>query len=599
MQKKHKILVSAGGLLAGVVALVGMTSVMVSSGVSAKGTGLEFPYHDLTVSVLPEFAVVSAVTAEWGTVRVGPKAVTLAEEESAAGFEQTTGNTSTYTDIPDSDVTIVDASISVSLPGNSADPVASPSSYKIERTMEIDGASTGVWFVLDDDATGTLYTDDDVVYKGSYTYRVTPETADGTEQTSVEVAQVASARQIFSGRWDNGQIVLEVKPSPLQPAQFQYATIREFDHVERDARHSTTITVVNKRHLSDGITTISFTPTWDDGDIRYYTMSLYTKRSPNHRFVLARLRVMPIAIRQGDVEPSKPGKPSVSVGDDGKIQLAWDTNNTARESVGYEVKRRPLRPINQAAPTHVTATVASSVTLPAHGTADPPYEYSITPLKRDVTRGTSVSDNNDDEGTVRPKCLNPVTGAEPMDIEILYLFPDITKPWGTGTPLTFDVLAVDIYQRPCGFLDARDFYLQRMFYYKHMVDPSCPQSDLSCTVLNLSIRRLLRGGVHSDIVLGVNGGTVEDLYDTPAVVWGVGGWRAVGFTDHDYSPGRYGAIYRACLVGVDECSLWIDVPIENIGVSVIPFLQGEYPTDFEDREFGPGLMEISTWPVNP
>ena len=581
--------------MVGVLSVVGLIWEVTSDTVSARETREQAPYSDITVSVVPASAMTWTATESWGTVEFKPATVVLEEETRAAGVEQAAGTT--HTDITDSAVTIVDAAVNVDLP-TGADDV----SYQIERAIAVDGV-THDWFVIASAATATDFSDDDVIYKGSYQYRVTPQ-GDSVENPTPTVSTYeAPARQIFAGRWENNQIVLEIRPNPLQPAEFQYVTIKEFDHVEMDQSHETTVTIASRRQLSDGVTQIAFTPAWDDGDIRSYAMSLYYKRGPNARFEQASLRVAPVAIRKGDVEPDKPGEPDVLVNEDGTLQVLWDENNDARKAVGYEVQRRPLlRPIQNNAFESVVVTTKNTVQVPkssAEGTVD---EFRIRPLKVNITPGTTVSEIAGKEQQPRPLCLTPVILENPIRMEVLYLFPDLTQPWGQGTPLTFDVLAIDGFQRPCALLDASDFYLQRMFYYKHMLDPSCPDPALSCTVMNKPVDRQPGGvAVYSGWLYGVKGGEVENLYDTHAVIWGSGDWRAVGFTDHDYQPGRYGALYRVCTVGVEFCSHWLDAPIANVGVGVIPFKRGDYLVDFETREFipGDGLTTFGTWPNRP
>ena len=523
-----------------------------------------------------------ATGTEAGTQSTGASVPQRANPAQPANSGTSTLN-STQTPVPDSAVTIIPAYVSVSWDADSQNPV----SYRVERGMDIDG-SVQSWYTLAEAHTTTRFADNDVVYKTKYQYRITPRLADNTTLAKITKTYTAETRNILAGRYANGKIELEFQADPLLPMDVQYVTIKEHPYNERSS--SNAITLVDKRAFTTNKSTHSFTPAWATGTNRYYAIQLYTKIPPSRQYQLSTLQIPPIAIRNGTAEPDTPGTPSLTTDADGTVTITWASNNGAHRTAGYEILRRPARPINAWMPKHYTTTT-TSLQLPDDTPNGPAYEYSVAPIKLDGTRTTKSGGEKQHPNLRTPKCLDPTLppGAQQKDVHILYLLPDITALTGYGATRTLDLIVTDEWSRPCSAIRADDYYLQRSIYYKHTLDPSCPRQNLSCTLINEPTI------VQRSAVSPSSGAVIENLTKTPATVWGTRLWQAIGFTDNDLKPGRYGMLYRACTVDNSKCSLWVDVPIHNASVPFIPFTSEVQDLTPITRPFDSGIVLDNTW----
>ena len=577
MQKTHKsFAVGAVGFI-GLLVLSFAWLFGAQSNAFAQGGGTT-TYENVTVTTVEDVTV----TGTWGSVTV------TAEGESATGVTKGTGSdgdgssgrSTTATPLTDEHVTIVAGLNNVTWSmDNPADAVA----YRVKRSMSIQGEQSP-YQTLTNSQTGLRYPDWDVMYGATYRYQVTPIAADKNELTPIEATYTTGSSRMLYGRFNGTQVEIKVRAYALYPYRTQYMTIKEYNHVERNPAQA--VIVVDKQRLAGAVNSVTFTPTWGDGEVRYYTLELFQKRGTgsNASYKRVPITVDPLGIRKGAAEPaSAPTQPSVTVHADGRAALAWEVNNANRSVFAYEVKRRPLKPINQLPFAHVGTTVGTSFNIPpATPIIEPPYEYKVTPIKGDATRSQMVSNAQSHPDLTTPVCLNPLTAPLYVPVGLIYLLPDITQPIGAGTPRTFDAIVADTGAYPCGGVDPRDFFAERHFYYVHQQDDAkCPVAGTSCTLVNSKPSG--------------TGGWYEDLYNSEISVWGVAKFQALTFTDNDLKPGRYGIRYRVCTTNEAKCSRWWDTGVNNVGVESIPFVGPQEPITPAMRTLGGGLVSFGTW----
>ena len=592
-RNNHALMVA--GLLLAVLAL-GIWWAMRISPASAQTSDDEETTSPFTaVASTPD-----SITADtsWGTVTVTGGGDANTARTVRGNPRRNVGKKVTTTDLEFSDITRTSGYNIVTW------TVANEENYdnltfKVERRKDQLHNPDGGWRVMADGISAKTYSDYDVVYRANYSYRITPSAAGATLSPSNPIRFMGTPR-VFAfaegtGESDAPAVALFIRRDASLAGLTQYATIKRYDHRERNP--GTGVTIYEHQELPFEVNQGEDT---DDGlvlgDIYTYTVELFYKVTASGPFLPVPGAITPPVAVAGFHEPTRPNAPSVTTADNGDITVSWTITKDNQQAVAYEVQTRKTKPLNVNAYVSLGTTVGNSLTFTPPATEeDVSYEYQVVPLntKSGGKRSDGVSVRSRYPALTMPGCFNPDRYAfdNPLltenpvrqQVAFINLMQDITKALDDPNLAyrTFDAMTRDDRLHPCLWPQPDDYVLQRAFYYKHQIDADVCTSDptKACDVLDL------RGSHQAGAVLVVRAtGSVETLWDVRPQQWGMYGWRALQFSDGDLPAGKYGIQYRVCVSGFNICSYWHDTGEHFHGVTALNFTAPATEPEPEERD---------------
>ena len=278
-----------------------------------------------------------------------------------------------------------------------------PVAYKLERLVTgLAGGGVIAWRTLEERTTATRYRDSDVAANFTYVYRITPILADDTTLVAERISHYAWQRVFLYGVGTTDGVRLTVRKSPNHSRTHQSVTITRYNNVELTNGH----TVLQNHtyngehvHIADGRATL--------GRVYYYHMQISWRLDADEPWQNSPMNIDPVAVKAGVSVPIRPTQTQVTIDQNNLVTVSWSVPDDDEQALLYEVRRRPIKPINLSTSVPLGTTTRKTFKY----VTDTPltsYEYTVVPLNMARQFVTPGSDGVTFPTLPLPLCYNPL-----------------------------------------------------------------------------------------------------------------------------------------------------------------------------------------------